>query len=110
MQVDLHRLRPVLLHLRRLLLPVAAPSSRKRPVDLLHRARIPGEEIRRVPLRKPPQPRAPVPFVAASDLNCYMAVMNVARKFMRAAFVLRDHVRLPGRFFGRMTASIQAGL
>jgi hypothetical protein len=26
------------------------------------------------------------------------------------AFVLRDHDRLPGRFFGRMTASIQAGL
>jgi hypothetical protein len=26
------------------------------------------------------------------------------------AFVLRDHERLPGRFFGRMTASIQAGL
>jgi hypothetical protein len=39
-----------------------------------------------------------------------MAVMNVARKFMRVAFVLRDHERLPGRFFGRMTASIQAGL
>ena len=26
------------------------------------------------------------------------------------AFVLRDHDRLPGRFFGRMTAAIQAGL
>jgi hypothetical protein len=26
------------------------------------------------------------------------------------AFILRDHDRLPGRFFGRMTASIQAGL
>jgi hypothetical protein len=24
--------------------------------------------------------------------------------------VLDDHVRLPGRFFGRLTASIQAGL
>jgi hypothetical protein len=24
--------------------------------------------------------------------------------------VLGDHVRLPGRFFGRLTASIQAGL
>ena len=24
--------------------------------------------------------------------------------------VLRDHVRLPGRFFGRLTASIQAAL
>jgi hypothetical protein len=39
-----------------------------------------------------------------------MAVMNAARKLLRAAFVLRDHERLPGRFFGRMTASIQAGL
>jgi hypothetical protein len=29
---------------------------------------------------------------------------------LRAPFVLRDHERLPGRFFGRMTASIQAGL
>jgi len=29
---------------------------------------------------------------------------------IRAPFVLRDHDRLPGRFFGRMTASIQAGL
>jgi hypothetical protein len=27
-----------------------------------------------------------------------------------APFVLRDHDRLPGRFFGRMTASILAGL
>jgi len=24
--------------------------------------------------------------------------------------VLQDHARLPGRFFGRMTAAIQAGL
>jgi hypothetical protein len=27
-----------------------------------------------------------------------------------SAFVLPDHDRLPGRFFGRMTASIQAAL
>jgi hypothetical protein len=36
--------------------------------------------------------------------------MNGARNILRDAFVLRDHERLPGRFFGRMTASIQAGL
>jgi hypothetical protein len=29
---------------------------------------------------------------------------------LRAPFVLRDHDRLPGRFFGRMTGSIQAFL
>lgn len=27
-----------------------------------------------------------------------------------AFVVLRDHVRLPSRFFGRLTASVQAGL
>jgi hypothetical protein len=36
--------------------------------------------------------------------------MNTIRPIMHIAFVLRDHDRLPGRFFGRMTASVQAGL
>jgi hypothetical protein len=26
------------------------------------------------------------------------------------AFVLQDHARLPGRFFGRMTSAVLAGL
>jgi hypothetical protein len=53
-------------------------------------------------------------FIAASVLNCYIEAMKPRRtrhlQDVRAPFVLRDHDRLPGRFFGRMTASIQAGL
>jgi hypothetical protein len=33
-----------------------------------------------------------------------------ARKTTPHLIVLDDHARLPGRFFGRMTAAIQAGL
>jgi hypothetical protein len=36
--------------------------------------------------------------------------MKPIRPIKHIAFVLRDHDRLPGRFFGRMTASIQACL
>jgi hypothetical protein len=36
--------------------------------------------------------------------------MHPSGSTSHSAFVLRDHDRLPGRFFGRMTASIQAGL
>jgi hypothetical protein len=36
--------------------------------------------------------------------------MNGVRLTVLSAFVLRDRDRLPGRFFGRMTASAQAGL
>ncbi|ARP98970.1 hypothetical protein CAK95_07660 [Pseudorhodoplanes sinuspersici] len=49
-------------------------------------------------------------FIAALVLNCYILPMNAVRPILHIAFVLRDHDRLPGRFFGRMTASIQAGL
>ena len=49
-------------------------------------------------------------FIAALVLNCYILPMNTVRPMMHIAFVLRDHDRLPGRFFGRLTASIQAGL
>jgi len=49
-------------------------------------------------------------LIAASVLNCYILAMNTVRQTMHIAFVLRDHDRLPGRFFGRMTASVQAGL
>jgi hypothetical protein len=33
-----------------------------------------------------------------------------ARKTMPQPVVLDDHARLPGRFFGRMTAAVLAGL
>jgi hypothetical protein len=36
--------------------------------------------------------------------------MRDVRTVRHLPFVLRDHDRLPGRFFGRMTASILAGL
>jgi hypothetical protein len=49
-------------------------------------------------------------FIAASDWNCYIAAMSLSGFIGPFAFVLRDHDRLPGRFFGRMTASILAGL
>jgi hypothetical protein len=49
-------------------------------------------------------------FIAASDWNCYIAAMSLSGFIGPFAFVLRDHDRLPGRFFGRLTASIQAGL
>jgi hypothetical protein len=39
-----------------------------------------------------------------------MAAMDTCGFIGPFALVLRDHDRLPGRFFGRMTASIQAGL
>jgi hypothetical protein len=49
-------------------------------------------------------------FIAASVWNCYIAAMHLSGFIGPFAFILRDHDRLPGRFFGRMTASIQAGL
>jgi hypothetical protein len=49
-------------------------------------------------------------FIAASVWNCYIAAMTLRGFIGPFAFVLRDHDRLPGRFFGRMTACIQAGL
>jgi hypothetical protein len=55
--------------------------------------------------------------VVAPVWNCYIrAMMPVpAASTIRATtrlhrIVLTDHVRLPGRFFGRLTAAIQAGL
>lgn len=38
------------------------------------------------------------------------AALAVARLVEPGSVVLHDHTRLPGRFFGRMTASIQADL
>ena len=49
-------------------------------------------------------------FIAASVWNCYIAAMSLCGFIGPFAFILRDHDRLPGRFFGRMTACIQAGL
>jgi hypothetical protein len=36
--------------------------------------------------------------------------MNSRRPNIYRAIVLQDHARLPGRFFGQMTAAILAGL
>jgi hypothetical protein len=36
--------------------------------------------------------------------------MNSRRPKTHHAIVLQDHARLPGRFFGQMTATVQAGL
>jgi hypothetical protein len=65
-------------------------------------------------------------FVAALSRTCYIRrIMPVrsmlaanARRNSGAAYriripgriVLKDHERLPGRFFGRLTATVQAGL
>jgi hypothetical protein len=64
-------------------------------------------------------------FVAALFWNCYIRAMKPVRpmpasKTSRKAdayrilipgrIVLKDHERLPGRFFGRLTATAQAGL
>ncbi len=57
------------------------------------------------PTGRPGLPR----FIAAlGSCNCYRSCgMNIVRPTMHTAFVLRDRDRLPGRVFGRMTASIQ---
>jgi hypothetical protein len=39
-----------------------------------------------------------------------MDCMNSGRPNIHRAIVLQDHARLPARFFGQMTAAIQAGL
>lgn len=57
-------------------------------------------------------------FVVRADWNCYIHAMMfrrppqraLARKTMPQPIVLDDHARLPGRFFGRMTAGALAGL
>jgi hypothetical protein len=36
--------------------------------------------------------------------------MDFGPPMIARAIVLQDHARLPGRFFGRLTAAIQAGL
>jgi hypothetical protein len=54
--------------------------------------------------------RRRIRFIATSVWNCYIAAMSLSGFIGPFAFVLRDHDRLPGRFFGRMTACIQAGL
>jgi hypothetical protein len=53
--------------------------------------------------------------VVAPGWNCYIRAMMAPASTIRAAarlhrIVLTDHARLPGRFFGRLTAAIQAGL
>jgi hypothetical protein len=39
-----------------------------------------------------------------------MSNVSNLRRIVPRRIVLGDHARLPGRFFGRLTASIQAGL
>jgi hypothetical protein len=39
-----------------------------------------------------------------------MDYMNSKRPDAHRAIVLQDHARLPGRFFGQMTAAVLAGL
>jgi len=39
----------------------------------------------------------------------HAGIPSVIRMLPRA-FVLQDHARLPGRFFGRMTSAVLAGL
>jgi hypothetical protein len=39
-----------------------------------------------------------------------MHAMNYGRPNAYRAIVLQDHSRLPGRFFGQMTAAVQTGL
>jgi hypothetical protein len=54
--------------------------------------------------------RAWLHFIAPHRPNCYMGCMNSGRPNAYHAIVLQDHARLPGRFFGQMTAAVQAGL
>ncbi|MBZ0149349.1 MAG: hypothetical protein K8F62_17670, partial [Pseudorhodoplanes sp.] len=49
-------------------------------------------------------------FIAPERPNCYIAWMNSRRPNAYHAIVLQDHARLPGRFFGQMTAAVLAGL
>jgi hypothetical protein len=57
-------------------------------------------------------------FIVRANWNCYIHAMMLrrtpkgafARKTMPQPIVLDDHARLPGRFFGRMTAAVLAGL
>ena len=51
---------------------------------------------------------SPAVFVVWIALAGYIYAMSNGSKVR--AIVLGDHVRLPGRFFGRLTASIQAEL
>lgn len=72
--------------------------------------------------------RATITEIVAADWICYKQAMDalfvmtalelarpgrtvsVARLTEPDSILLHDHTRLPGRFFGRMTASIQAEL
>jgi hypothetical protein len=47
-------------------------------------------------------------FVVATGATGYIWIMPTVSKAHR--IVLGDHVRLPGRFFGQLTASAQAEL
>jgi hypothetical protein len=53
-------------------------------------------------------------FIVRQDWNCYIEAMTFRWTKTDTTpphlIVLDDHARLPWRFFGRMTAAIQAGL
>jgi hypothetical protein len=48
--------------------------------------------------------------IGVSARECYMAGMFLDQHQSALRIVIDDHSRLPGRFFGRFTASITAGL
>lgn len=49
-------------------------------------------------------------ILSTSEVDCPRRHAAVARLAEPGSILLHDHTRLPGRFFGRMTASVQAEL
>lgn len=49
-------------------------------------------------------------MTATAPRRIHVQAMAVARLDEPGSILLHDHTRLPGRFFGRMTASVQAEL
>lgn len=49
-------------------------------------------------------------IMTATEPRRPTGAMAVARLDEPGSILLHDHTRLPGRFFGRMTASVQAEL
>lgn len=53
---------------------------------------------------------SPMPKTRTPELLALEGLGNAGAARPLTFVVLRDHARLPGRFFGRLTASIQAAL
>lgn len=53
---------------------------------------------------------SPMPKTPTAELMAVEGLGNAGAARPLTFVVLRDHARLPGRFFGRLTASIQAAL